>query len=303
MSKDDVEINAAIDRVYANGGGEVQLTEGTFYIDEPICLKSNISLVGRGMGTIIVQQTSTQDVIKIVGTTGSHIVNVSVRNIKAMRPTASVLTNGYRAIYAEYADGLIIDNFYSMYMTGHAIRLLSVTMAEISKNIFNNVLRDNAISISKSSQIILSNNTIVSCANSIEVASSVSVIISSNNIKNSWATGGSGIYISQSDVSIIGNKIDFVNWDGIFLYKTTSCVINNNTLTSCGHYGIWLQGTTTVGCNYTSIIGNNVQNGGSVGIFIAYGSSNSILDNIAINNSTNFTDSGTLTTSKGNNFT
>lgn len=48
---DEVEIQAAIDYVYAVGGGTVYLTNGDFLIKYTITIPDNIEIIGRGVGT------------------------------------------------------------------------------------------------------------------------------------------------------------------------------------------------------------------------------------------------------------
>ncbi|MCL3779611.1 T9SS type A sorting domain-containing protein [Prolixibacteraceae bacterium JC049] len=56
------EINAAINSVVAQGGGQIKLNNGTYTIDETVYMKSNVSLVGESRDGVILS------IVKLTGT-------------------------------------------------------------------------------------------------------------------------------------------------------------------------------------------------------------------------------------------
>lgn len=122
---DDVQIQAAIDYLsYTFGGGTVQLTNGTYSIDNYISMKNNIKLTGEGPSTILQRQnidykyiiyysgisnviienlvldghsdtlTYTTDAILLYGPAGSGAADIKVSNVIARNLAVSASVAG-----------------------------------------------------------------------------------------------------------------------------------------------------------------------------------------------------------------
>ena len=98
---DQVQIQAAIDYLDAQGGGEVVLSDGTFTLAAAIVLKSNIMLSGQGPGTVLEPFTNTGAII-VYGTDGNEILGAGIRNFKIKR--TAVLTADCEDVNLDYAD-------------------------------------------------------------------------------------------------------------------------------------------------------------------------------------------------------
>lgn len=77
---DDVQIQAAIDFVFAAGGGIVHLIPGTYFIAASVFVKANVTLEGEGYGTII--KTSNSSNIHTIRVSGSSTVGWAIRNLQ-----------------------------------------------------------------------------------------------------------------------------------------------------------------------------------------------------------------------------
>jgi hypothetical protein len=123
---DNVQIQEAIDAVYAAGGGTVLLKAGTYTLAAIVNLKSNVDLVGEGYGTEIVQ--SSNRALKISGHN-----NISIRNL---RTDADAMTAGnFYSIYAENCQNIRIDHCRIENASGFAI-FVTASSTNVTKDIW-----------------------------------------------------------------------------------------------------------------------------------------------------------------------
>ncbi|ACL16171.1 glycosyl hydrolase family 28-related protein [Methanosphaerula palustris] len=86
-SNDQIEIQAAINAVSSNGGGDVLLRDGTFSILGDITLPNGVNLIGRGAGTTTLKFIS-EGSVQVNG-------NNSVRNLQLTGPTGFFITGSH----------------------------------------------------------------------------------------------------------------------------------------------------------------------------------------------------------------
>jgi hypothetical protein len=103
---DQTEINLAIAAVSTlTGGGFVKLVGDTFYVTAAIEMQSNVLLDG---GKCTIEKNCNDYAIEAVGTSGTHLSNIIVRDMTVTRDTAD--TNALKAgIYAEYVDDVVVE--------------------------------------------------------------------------------------------------------------------------------------------------------------------------------------------------
>jgi len=77
---DDVQIQAAIDRMYDKGGGEVVLTSGKFIVAATIIIKDNVLLHGSGAGTVI--KPVDNSITTIVDWGSTVAIDAQISNLK-----------------------------------------------------------------------------------------------------------------------------------------------------------------------------------------------------------------------------
>lgn len=110
-------IQAAIDAVSAAGGGVVHLGPETFVIGNNLLMKSNVTLEGEGVATVL---TATITTFTMIRTTQTGIVkdtykNIGVRNMKIVSP-------GQHLMCIVNTDGVKIENLDVSFSGGAAIR-------------------------------------------------------------------------------------------------------------------------------------------------------------------------------------
>ena len=104
-SSDEDEISNAITLISERGGGIVQLTEGTYYMDGSINLASNVIL---DLGRAIIEKNCNDYAIRGDGGSGSELENITIQNGTITRNAAD--TNAKDLIYLDYCDKVTIKN-------------------------------------------------------------------------------------------------------------------------------------------------------------------------------------------------
>ena len=74
-------IQAAIDYVNDRGGGEVRLASGTYTVADDITMYSNISLIGSGRDSTILEFSGSANGVLVVGTVGTIKKNWSIKDL------------------------------------------------------------------------------------------------------------------------------------------------------------------------------------------------------------------------------
>ena len=108
---DEVQINAAVARVVALGGGSVELGAGSYSLDDEIDITaSDITLRGQGLNTMLTQTAvDGSDTVLIFVGIGAHINNVIIENLKLVGNAQS--GDGIRMRYCDH--GIIRDCWLS----------------------------------------------------------------------------------------------------------------------------------------------------------------------------------------------
>jgi parallel beta-helix repeat protein len=280
---DDVQIQAAIDYLAANGGGTVQLTAGTYTCGD-FALKPGVTVVGVGNGTIISSTASASDHMIISnGTSGAHCTGIAIRDIKIVS-AHNTSDNTKYAIYLPYTDNSIIEN------------VTIVCSGKIA-----------GININNSTYTIVSKSTITGMYGvGIYLDTCVNIKILGNSVYTSTASyGDAGISAFSSYCEITNNTVYNIsgpatNGVGIDVAGSNNVISNCTVRTIAGAgagngFGIYLSGTNG------SVVGNLVT-GCDYGIYV------SGLDIVVTGNraftcgAANFSDAGTRTINSGNSF-
>jgi hypothetical protein len=110
-----VAIQAAIDAVFAAGGGTVEIPAGQFNIATAIVQKSGVRIVGQGYGSRLHSTNTTRTgAIVAVGTLGSELTGLSVQNLRltSTYTTANGIPTG-NGIRWDYVDDSTIINVWA----------------------------------------------------------------------------------------------------------------------------------------------------------------------------------------------
>lgn len=101
-----------------NPGGEIKISEGSFILDNPIALKSNVLLKGSGWASILKGNIPQQKAfIEARGTGVSKYSNVIIRDIQIDGSDSSAETYWRYCILTEYATNVLVQNCY-----GHSLK-------------------------------------------------------------------------------------------------------------------------------------------------------------------------------------
>jgi hypothetical protein len=208
---DQVKIQAAITACVAAGGGTVWLTEGTFYLTAAIDLSfNNVTLRGAGPATIL-KKNCNDYAIKVVGTTGTHISGVIIRDLTITRDPAD--TNMMAFVYCLYADVLTISGLLTVDCCDFGVFVVYCFNGSIRENTFTGTF------------------TAPQKTGGVSVSNCNGIIVDSNHIYSLHSAGpAQGIYLYNSDdAHVINNQINDIQQglvNGVF-YPA----------------GIWISGT------------------------------------------------------------
>ena len=194
-------LNTIISDLNSNGGGTINLFEGTYNIETTISLLSDVNLKGQGYSTKI-NKNGNLDIMDITGS------NCIVSEIQFDGNEASVTGQG---IELNTGSNCIIEKCYIHDFKTHGIYVNSIRHKIKSNFIYNNV--QYGIYVSENN-IIVDNNTIY------------------NNTD-------SGIYIDDEFNTITDNSLSN-NLNGIELIGTANNVISDNLIQNSSNYGIFL---------------------------------------------------------------
>ena len=269
---DQVEIQAAIDAL-PNGGGKIQLLEGTFVISSSINLKSDCMIEGCGTGTVI--KTTTED-INIINATS--ITRFCIYNLKLLGPnsgTGAVIysndadygriegchleNSGNKGeLYMYNSSNVIITGNYFFGNNGYGIYMEYGTHdCQILYNRIENTVGHNGINIDGGgSFVIIANEVSNSAEDGIRIYGVDGISIIGN-----WVTDndGPGIYFSGSkNFSISGNYIADNNTEGLYLKNVRYGSVSNNSVARNSQGGGYKSGILLWGdCHHLTIQGNN----------------------------------------------
>jgi len=247
---DQEQINQAINEVYNNPnnsglGGSVYLLAGTYNITAPIQLKSNISLIGEGAGTVLkvvsssdynamVVPSSDYNVINAQGTSTNHLSGILISQLRIDGNKDNV-SGSNCGISFEYVDDSKITKIWIENLTSYGLKLQNSSYNIISKSFF-----------------------IKNGSDGIYLSSSDDNIISKSNFSEN---GYAGIKLESSDNNIIDSNIVYKNDDkGILLNSSSNNIIlGNNISYTQSYHGLQLFNSSQFNIVYGNNINNNEQ--------------------------------------------
>jgi len=231
---DQEEINDAINEVYNNPnnpglGGSVYLLAGTYNITAPIQLKSNISLIGEGAGTVLkVVSSSNYNVINAHGTSTNHLSGILISQLRIDGNKDNVSGSNF-GISFEYVDDSKITKIWVENLTSSGLGLQNSSCNILSKSFFLKNGSDGIYLFSSQDNIISKSNFSENGYAGIKLESSDNNIIDSNIV---YKNDKKGILLNSSSNNIIlGNNISYTqDWHGLQLYNSSqfNIVYGNN---------------------------------------------------------------------------
>lgn len=240
---DDVEINAAIQALPAEGG-EIVILDGTYNITATIAMnKDNVTLSGNGSSTVLKRMwdsSSSEGVITVRNVKNCIIRYIFVEGNKQAYPS---LNN--HAIYANAPYSCFFSNILQN-NGGYAIQ---ITYGGSQSTIIGNqcINSRTGIDISQSENVVMGNICNNNERSGISYAYNSTGLITGNHCESN---GVYGISVSSDGTEITGN-VCRLNDVGIDL---SSYERNNVTGNDCfdNNTGIYLSQS-----NYNTIVGNN----------------------------------------------
>ncbi|MDP3015141.1 MAG: right-handed parallel beta-helix repeat-containing protein [bacterium] len=266
---DQVEIQAAIDALGANGG-TVYLSEGTFNISTSINLDnvapddSGKAIIGAGAGTVLKITTGASNV-NVINASGVNRILISQLMIDGNNKTGSGNSGIRVGIYSR------IDKVWVENMSYNGINCGSnniITGNTVSGNGIN------GIQAAGSNNNIITGNTLSGNRQGIMVhAYSTNNTISDNIVMGNTHTG-MVLYASPTPNTrnniVTGNIVSGNGWAGIEIRYASYNTITGNVVQGNGMYGIRSDNYAS----YNTIAGNTVSGNGWDGIMLEGHSSN-----------------------------
>ena len=256
-TSDEDEINAAINILAAAGGGTVQLTIGTYYIDGKIVMKSNVQLVGHGHNTIIERNCNTYG-IDAVGGAGTELTGIVLRDFKTTRNAADA--NLFSLVHFSYVDNSTIEHLLVENAAYHGIRAVLSDNNKIINCIIDTTIDQDGLYLTGTNNIVTAN--VVGGADDI----GIHVLGNENNISNNQVSGSGShnIVCGGNDCIIEGNTARDGSADGIYLNNSSRNIITSN---QC--FGNTVNGIHIMGASADNDLANNTcYNNGGRGIYI-----------------------------------
>ncbi|MFT5036441.1 MAG: parallel beta-helix repeat protein, partial [Candidatus Azotimanducaceae bacterium] len=256
-TNDQDTIEAAIASLPASGG-RVQLTEGTFSINDEINITSNsIELVGMGSSTVLqITATSTSwDVIDASGVSGIAIKDLQIDG---------------RAALAGSQNG---------------IEFTTVSTSTI-ENVYVHDMRTNGADLNGSNGNILHGNRSQNNTNrGYNLSSSDNNVLTGNYSEGNTQRG---IYLNGADYNTLSQNIILGNSStGVYISDSGNNVITNNSFSN-NLQGIYI--LSTIGKGNNNISNNNIGNSLASGISLYKETQGNVIsDNVLYNNGYNGT--------------
>jgi len=244
---DDVEINAAITALPANGG-EVLILDGTYNMADSIKItsRSNVSICGNGNTTILKRMydsttAANPGVISLITATYCSIKDLQIyggvadANIHMSSSSNNTITGN---TFASSTVGIDIfscnNNIISGNVVTDMVRALYIKHSSdynvISSNICNNSSYS-GIELSDSSNNAISGNILKNCTRGIRLLG----YSDDNTVSGNAVNGGyRGIILAGSGSAILGNTLKNFPIGIILSYATNSVVTGNNCMKGTG---------------------------------------------------------------------
>lgn len=272
---DHIEINNAINAVYALGGGTVSILAGTYTLANNIIVKKYVSLEGAGFNTRLkfgngITLTEA-GMIRVKDSTDRPTdVRISKLNLDGNKANNTTTGVKFYGVYTE-ADNVIVEDCWVHDFTGYGIdpHEAETTSTPGSRLIIrNNYVYNNGtianqdydgITLDMMYECVCTGNiTFNNARHGINIVTGTEKTIIANNV--SYGNGRNGIVLTDqsSYVNITGNYIHSNGREGI-LTATGSQHLNitGNYIYSNGYNGIHLYGSS-----YNNVVGNKLRNNG-----------------------------------------
>ena len=201
------------------GGGVMYIPDGT-YITAPFGLASNITILGHGAKSILKSNsTTTNPVIYHIGSVGSQIDNVVIKDIAVdghwLANQSEAGSNGL--ITATYVNNITIENCHLSHSRFMGININNCTKVKVLNNAIKNCVRD-MIGVWSSPNTIIIGNILtgndddgISFHSMGEVPVRNNIIISNNELTDTGPIRA----ISMLGITITGNRINRPKGQGI----------------------------------------------------------------------------------------
>jgi len=291
------EIQDAIDEVSGLGGGTIYLAPGTYNMTSDITIPSNVYLLGASRSSVIIDFGSADYSIESVGTVGTHIQNILIKDLTVQNSTG-------RGIYLQYNDYSMLDSI-DVFDCGTGIEFDNVDSTGILGNgVFCDGCTTNLIISNSVNWSVYFSYFSNATGNGVEITdSSNATFFDSSSVDST----GDGFHLTNvDDVAFIsvgmsdngGNGMELVSGcDGIQLTSVTldgntsdgiklTATSDNNTISSCtisnnGGYGINIAASTCdnnqiIAPAFTTNSSGNIYDDGTNTFYIGIGQTSSL---------------------------
>lgn len=291
-TNDAAGINAAINAANAAGGGTVELSSGTFNLNSQITLKSNVRLLGQGIGSTILKrgsgfQTSTSGYF--VGAYDAGVTDVEVRSLSVdggysrtqleAEPTVLIgigfksgvgsYNKRVRVIYCE-VEGCTIG--IQMSGTTH----ITVQSSDIHDN-GGSYLHHN-VYFRRIGHVLFYKNKIYESVG----GSGLKLAGGTTNVSNESR------YFTIRDNDINNNERINLNIQGCHHILIEDNELESQNSTASGMAGMFLRSYNGYQCRYTDIINNSIVDNTNNGVYVEGCKDFNISGNACNSNGTNY---------------
>ncbi|MCL0070519.1 right-handed parallel beta-helix repeat-containing protein [Dehalococcoidia bacterium] len=292
---DQVTIQAAIDALPA-GGGKVVLLEGTYHITfdpakvmwgtlSAIALRSNLTLVGQGSGTLLrIPTITTVPWRNVIG--GLDVSNVRIEGLRidlnhGGDPATGMMVNGITILGTLSRDIIIHNNIIFNGAYGENIRIGGASRITIS----NNILLDSgdAVGVDHGEMVSIMGNIMRGATTeAVDLKESSYSTIIGNLIENSYAGIGlaSTVTGGARHNQISGNVIRNSGFAGMHFLNATHNIVSSNIIEESANKGIVFGASSS----FNIVKGNNLKNLRDDGIWLDVGSQNNLISGNHITN-------------------
>ena len=302
-TSDEVEIQQAIDYVYANGGGgTVYLLAGNFEVSTStapgiaINMATNTQLIGQGVSTVI-KLKDNNDLGDVVILRASSTPRVAISSLKIDGNQANQ-SSSQTAVYLSDSSSSTISELEVVNVDNYGADVNNSTDVLVinNKHIYG-------INVFLSSRIRIKNNNIAG----IDIDGSSDVEVASNNISENWdgiaaynssrlsiqnntmwASADSALYFENITYSNVANNVISNTGKGVTLTEESMYnVISSNQLSNLSA-GIYFDAPYSYAPSHNIVSNNVIRNifgsFGANGIFLGWGASDNTISNNKIEN-------------------
>ena len=247
---DFTDIQRAIDKVNALGGGSILLRAGTYIVRSDLTLYSNIRLVGEDPYTTFLDFNSDNKIINIVGedSTTNLIKNVGLFGLTLTNRRAILTVGDDTAIYMNNAENILIENCI----------FTDNWNVDRGYDIFGN---------DSCALVRVLNNKFISSGNGVGITGN------DWKIDNNYFYDAKGYCLtgSANRINIINNAFDSCNQNIFYIGNSNYIdIIGNNIANHLSTRGITSEAGNTT--DYVTISGNVIAGGSDSGDAIYVGS-------------------------------